>query len=140
MLVNRLLSSAQVAVVNGKQEGKGSKKKEGSKASRGSTPATDAATTSGGEEAEDRWDFECIECGEAGDPLLCCEVCRGIIRGRTAVAIELTMMPAESRELPMYREWLPPTHESKCVHTSSPKHDHKKSAIEQCRRVYNQTN
>ena len=56
---------------NGKQrkEGKASKK-----ASRGSTPATDAATTSGGEEAEDRWDFECIECGQEGDPLLCCEV------------------------------------------------------------------
>ncbi len=64
----------QVAVDSSKQkkEGKGSKK-----ASRGSTPATDAATTSGGEEAEDRWDFECIECGQSGDPLLCCEVCAG---------------------------------------------------------------
>lgn len=65
------MAPGQVAVDNGKprKEGKGSKK-----ASRGATPATDAATTSGGEEAEDRWDFECIECGQEGDPLLCCEV------------------------------------------------------------------
>ena len=62
----------QVAIDGGKQKGgKGSKK-----ASRGSTPATDAATTSGGEaeDGEDRWDFECIKCGQEGDPLLCCEV------------------------------------------------------------------
>ena len=80
---------AQVSVEGGKQKKEG---KAAKKASRGSTPATDAATTSGGEDAdadgEDRWDSECIECGEAGDPLLCCEVRACWLLAVGAVAIQ----------------------------------------------------
>ena len=89
----------QVAVGNGRQREDG---RGGKKASRGSTPATDAATTSGGEEAEDRWDSECIECGQEGDPLLCCEVrhqsrleisCQGISHDSSCGGLACSLTP-----------------------------------------------
>ena len=102
----------QVAVGNGKQreDGRGSKN-----ASRGSTPATDAATTSGGEEAEDRWDSECIECGQEGDPLLCCEVrhqslfgisCPGISHDSSCGGLSCSLTPIAMCQ--MSRPYHPP--------------------------------